>query len=353
MQNKIFNFPQIQPLRRSAKAIASVKLAVVFACVVLAGFCANATAQTSGAAQSPTGNSGSDKGSVAKPDPNNELMNEGDEVDGNVSGSAKKAASTKNKNTKATATPASAKDASATANQGSARGEQKPQWSVLLMTFTDQGHAAAANAMREAIVTRYPNLVAARVCALEKGSAIVYGSFVGLDDSNAKPAITMVKAIEENGVRPFARAYLVRLQTTSDQASQGPNDLSKVRARFPNVVPLFTVKVATWSDFKSGEMSFVDIQKKAETYCADLRRQGFEAYVKHDADDRSSIVTIGVFDSTAYDVRSTLFHPDVEKIMRQFPSMLLNGEPLLVPPPRGLPNAKPTVKPCILIEIPR
>jgi hypothetical protein len=119
------------------------------------------------------------------------------------------------------------------------------------------------------------------------------------------------------------------------------------------VVPLFTIKVATWSDFKSGEIPFAELQKKAETYCAELRLQGFEAYVKHDADDQSSTVTIGVFDSSAYDARSTLFHPDVEKIMKKFPVLLVNGEPLFMPPPRGLPNAKPTAKPCILIEVPR
>jgi len=180
----------------------------------------------------------------------------------------------------------------------------------------------------------------------------VFGSFVGLDDPNAKPAIKMVKDIEENGVRPFARSYLIRLQTTSNN-KQGPYDLSKVRVRFPNVVPLFTVKVATWSDFKSDEIPFAEIQAKAEAYCAKLRLQGFEAYVKNDADDRSSMVTIGVFDSTAYDARTTLFHPDVEKILKKFPVLLVNGEPLLEPPPRGLQNAKPTAKACILIEIPR
>jgi cell division septation protein DedD len=287
---------------------------------------------------------GAAKGKPGKPHPDNELMNEGDEVDGNAAGAAGRGA--------AKAGGADKAKAPAPGDPGAAAVDsQKPEWSVLLMTFTDQGHLAAANAMREAIVTRYPKLSAARVRAVENGSAIVYGSFIGLDDPKAKPALKMVKEIEENGVRPFSRAYLVRLQTTT--AAVGPYDLSKVRARFPNVVPLFTVKVATWSDFKSGEIPFADIQRKAEAYCAELRMQGFESYVKHDADDRSSTVTIGVFDSTAYDARSTLFHPDVERIMKKFPAMRVNGEPLLEPPPRGLANAKPTPKPCVLIEIPR
>ena len=349
MQIKMFNFPQIQPLRRCLNDISSVRMAVIFCAVLFVGRNVFAHPQPWSPTQTPAGTAGAPKGNGAKPDPNNELMNEGDEVDGNVAGSAK--SGTKNKNTKGAA--AAAKKTLPSENTSTAASEQKPEWSVLLMTFTEQGHAEAANATREAIAKRYPNLAAARVCALEKGSAIVFGNFIGLDDANAKPTIAMVKAIEENGVKPFARAYLVRLQTTSNQAKQGPYDLSKVRARFPNVVPLFTVKVATWSDFQSGEIPFSELQRKAEAYCAELRLQGLEAYVKHDADDRSSTVTIGAFDSSAYDARSTLFHPDVEKIMKKFPVMLVNGEPLFMPPPRGLTNAKPSAKPCILIEVPR
>ncbi|MSR34388.1 MAG: hypothetical protein EXS12_06275 [Phycisphaerales bacterium] len=324
-------------------------MAVILGSITLGCFSANANAQTTNPAQSPGGTSAAPKGGGAKADPNNELMNEGDEVDGNITGATKSGA--QNKKTKDAT--AAGKNSPPAENQNTTTGEQKPEWSVLLMTFTEQGHAAAANATREAIVKRYPTLATARVCALDKGSAIVYGSFVGLEDVNAKPAIAIVKAIEEKGARPFARAYLVRLQTTSNQVKLGPYDLSKVRARFPNVVPLFTVKVATWSDFQSGEIPFNELQKKAEGYCAELRLQGFEAYVKHDADDRSSTVTIGVFDSSAYDARSTLFHPDVEKIMKKFPVLLVNGEPLFMPPPRGLTNAKPSAKPCILIEVPR
>lgn len=349
MQIKMFNFPQIQPLRRRFNDILSVRMAVIFCVVLFVGRNVFAHPQPWSPTQTPAGTSGSPKGNGAKPDPNNELMNEGDEVDGNAAGSAKSGA--KNKNTKGAA--AVSKKTLPSENTSTAASEQKPEWSVLLMTFTEQGHGAAANATRETIAKRYPVLASARVCALDKGSAIVYGNFVGLEDTNAKPAIAMVKAIEDKGARPFARAYLVRLQTTSNQVKQGSYDLAKVRARFPNVVPLFTVKVATWSDFKSGEIPFAELQKKAETYCAELRLQGFEAYVKHDADDQSSTVTIGVFDSSAYDARSTLFHPDVEKIMKKFPVLLVNGEPLFMPPPRGLPNTKPTAKPCILIEVPR
>ena len=271
-------------------------------------------------------------------------------MDGNATGTA--SGKKKNAAPKSGATSASATNPKTEEKNTAPTADQKPEWSVWLASFTEQGHAAAATAMREAIVARYPMLLASRVCAVENGSVIVFGSFVGLDDPNAKPAIKMVKDIEENGVRPFARSYLIRLQTTSNN-KPGPYDLSKVRVRFPNVVPLFTVKVATWSDFKSDEIPFAEIQSKAEAYCAKLRLQGFEAYVKNDADDRSSIVTIGVFDSSAYDARTTLFHPDVEQILKKFPVLLVNGEPLLEPPPRGLQNAKPTAKACVLIEIPR
>ena len=48
------------------------------------------------------------------------------------------------------------------------------------------------------------------------------------------------------------------------------------------------------------------------------------------------IVTIGIFDSTAYDARSTLFSPPVEKLFKQFPAMLVNGDELLVRPSNAI-----------------
>ena len=96
-----------------------------------------------------------------------------------------------------------------------------------------------------------------------------------------------------------------------------------------------------------------EIRAKAEAHARMLRMKGEEAWVRHDEDKRTSIVTIGAFDSTAYDPRSTLFSPPVERIFRQHPVMLVNGEELLQPPQKGSPPGTPAMpQPAVLIEIP-
>ena len=164
-----------------------------------------------------------------------------------------------------------------------------------------------------------------------------------------------VKAISPDGrVRPFGRAYLSRVQTGS-AAGHSPFDLiAAAQRKMPNVHPLFTFQVAMWSDFDSKTMAQDELEQKAEAHCRTLRARGLESYVHHDRDKHTSVVTIGVFDSEAYDPRSTLFSPAVEKLFKQFPAMIVNGEELLLPPPKGAPaGAKASKQPCVLIEVPK
>ncbi|MFM7806581.1 MAG: hypothetical protein ACKPEA_01455, partial [Planctomycetota bacterium] len=111
--------------------------------------------------------------------------------------------------------------------------------------------------------------------------------------------------------------------------------------------------VAMWSDFESNTLGMDEIRAKAEAHARMLRMKGEEAWVRHDEDTRTSIVTIGVFDSTAYDPRSTLYSPQVERVFKAHPTMLVNGEELLQPPPKGAPASVPLApQPAALIEIP-
>jgi hypothetical protein len=164
-----------------------------------------------------------------------------------------------------------------------------------------------------------------------------------------------VKAISPDGrARPFGRAYLSRARSAGE-ASRSPNDLrAAVRRKMPGIEPVFTFQVAMWSDFESRTMAQHEIEQAAEDHCRSLRNRGVDAYVHHDADKHMSIVTIGVFDSSAYDPRSTLFSPAVEKLFKQFPVMLVNGDQLLVPPPKGSPPGTPSApQTCVLIEAPK
>jgi hypothetical protein len=57
-------------------------------------------------------------------------------------------------------------------------------------------------------------------------------------------------------------------------------------------------------------------------------------------------VNVGVFGVDAYDSKSTLYAPEVEMLMSQFPQLMVNGEPLLDPRTRS--SRKP-----FLVEVPR
>ena len=78
----------------------------------------------------------------------------------------------------------------------------------------------------------------------------------------------------------------------------------------------------------------------AERYCAELRSKGYEAWFYHDDDSETSIVTVGHFNRSAYDSRSTLMSPEVEDLMRQFPAHMTNGEPVLLPVDRTNPKGR-------------
>jgi hypothetical protein len=279
--------------------------------------------------------------------PGQELMEPGDEVDGNV-------IEQRSPTVPGVGIPGrSAKGAKAAkAPQAAA---EPPRWGVVLATFSDEGHAQMAKTACERLAESYPQLKGCYARSTDRGSVVFFGQFTGPKEDDARAALEMVKAISPDGrARPFGRAYLSRARSSSDQG-RSPNDLRMAaRRKLPGVEPVFTFQVAMWSDFDSRTMAQDEIERRAEEYCGSLRGRGVEAYVHHDEDKHMSIVTVGVFDSTAYDPRSTLFSPAVEKLFKQFPTMLVNGEQLLVPPPRGsAPDTPPTPQTCVLIEVPK
>lgn len=238
--------------------------------------------------------------------------------------------------------------ASAAATSTSATG----RWSVMLATFSQPDHAERAAAFRTQLVRDYPELASAVVRRVGKGSAIVVGRFEGPQDKAAQNELKRVKAIERGKAKPFAGAMLVRTSTDDAAATLKPNDIRNLRAKYPKVRPLFTLQVAAWSTFGEKGVKYDDMRKAAERYCAELRAKGVEAWFHHDEDSETSIVTVGNFDRRAYDGQTTLFSPEVEDLMRRFPSHLLNGEPLLVPVDQSKPKGATKPQPCRLVEVP-
>jgi hypothetical protein len=273
------------------------------------------------------------------------LMNPGDEVVGDASmpavgskGASSKSAATKS--AKASSTPDAAQD------------NGKGRWSVMLATFTQPDHAERAVAFRTELVRQYPELANAAVRRVGKGSAIVVGRFEGPEDKGAQAELKRVKAIEREGRKPFAGAMLLRTATEDAASAMKPNDIRNLRAKFPSVRPLYTLQVAAWSTFGEKGVDYPSMRTAAERYCADLRAKGRDAWFHHDEDKETSIVTVGHFDRRAYDSRSTLFSPEVEDLMRQFPAHLTNGEPVLIPVDRTNPKGRTKPQACRLVEVP-
>ena len=233
-----------------------------------------------------------------------------------------------------------------------AASNDKGRWSVMLATFSQADHADRAKAFRAELVRQYPELASAVVRRVGKGSAIVVGRFEGPEDKAAQAELKRVKAIERNGGKPFAGAMLLRTATEDAAAVVKPNDIRNLRAKFPSVRPLYTLQVAAWSTFGEKGADYAAMRAAAERYCAELRGKGFDAWFHHDEDKETSSVTVGSFDRRAYDARSTLFSPEVEDLMRQFPAHLTNGEPVLIPVDPANPKGRTKPQASRLVEVP-
>ena len=287
-----------------------------------------------------TTNSGTMARAKAKPSSGEvDLIDPGDEVvvDSAPKGRNKPAAQAQGKPT--------AKDAPIS---DSARG----RWSVMIATFTQEDHASRAAAFRTELLREYPELSRAEVRRVGKGSAIVIGRFDAPSDASAQAELKRVKAIERNDRKPFATVILVRTATDDASAVRKPRDIRNLRARYPKVRPLFSLQVAAWSTFGEKGVDYAEMRAAAERYCAELVAKGNDAWFHHDDDSETSIVTVGFFDKRAYDAKSTLFSPEVEDLMRQFPAHLVNGEPLLIPVDPSNPKGRSRPQPCRLVEVP-
>jgi hypothetical protein len=225
-------------------------------------------------------------------------------------------------------------------------------WTIVLGTYTGPNHEQAAANMVQSCTTLDPRLAAARVHTTSKGSMVIYGTFESPESPDAQQALEMVKSIERANRPVFARALLSRINPRYQRGEFRPNELMSVRQQYPNVDPLYTLQIAVWGDFGSGTMSLAEIRRRAEQQVRRLRAEGYDAYFHHDEDRKLSLVTIGLFDHRAIDPASSLYSPDVERLLRQFPEHLVNGEPLRVPIDPERPRAGTRIQKPQLVVVP-
>src|SRR5690606_9909554 len=150
-----------------------------------------------------------------------------------------------------------------------------PQWTIVLGTFSGDGHAdVARNAQRE-IAAQVPQLASARVHSTDRGSMLLFGRYAAADDPRAAEELNRVKQLRLLGQPAFARAFLSPMPGSSrSPRAAAPHELMSVRQRHPNVDPLYTLQVAVWGDFESGRLSMDEVRRQAETYVQQLRAQG-------------------------------------------------------------------------------
>lgn len=223
-------------------------------------------------------------------------------------------------------------------------------WSIVLGTFTDPDHVRTATITRDRLVERVPEFREAFVMSNSKGSAVLWGRFTGPEDPAAQRELKRIQQFVYKDARPFARAMLTRVQSTATPPTS-PYDLRNLRRQYPKVDPLYTFQVAVWADF-DGSIELDTIRRSAESYAAQLRTQGYQAYYHHDDDLKMSVVTIGAFDHTAYDPKSTLYSGDVERLFHKFPAHLVNGQPVMLRANPRDPNSREYPQPCALMLVP-
>ena len=125
-----------------------------------------------------------------------------------------------------------------------------------------------------------------------------------------------------------------------------------LRLKYPEARTLYTVEVAVWGDFESGDLSSERRRQISEDYARSLRTAGHQAWFHHDEIKQMSTVTIGVFDHRAVDAESGIRSPGVERVVDTFPMRLVNGQPLMIPVIRGDLGSGTRPQKPMLVEVP-
>jgi hypothetical protein len=204
------------------------------------------------------------------------------------------------------------------------------QLTVLLVEYLGPEAAASARRLgKELAVKGVPNVFI--VEGADQASLCV-GRFGSWQDKDADETLKSVRQIRDAaGQYPFAGVMLVPIP---EPAPANPWPLQKAKG-------IFTLHVASWE--LPGRMA------KAQAYAAELRAQGFEAYVHHGP--RLSIVTLGSFGPEVYDdpsavgrpgAKPKIVSPKILELQKKFPSVRLEGD---VAPPEARLTAQPIVIP--------
>ena len=225
-------------------------------------------------------------------------------------------------------------------------------FAILLSSHTGDNNRQIASQMREVYVNELPQLRGAWLHASSKGSMILLGRYEGFEDPAALEHLQAIKQLRYKNSQPFARAHLARIDLNAGRGNFHPHDLRTLRRLFPKVNPLYSLQVAAWIDVEDDDREWERHKKAAETYAAELRAQGHEAWFYHSEVARTTSVTVGKFDRTAIDSTSGLYSVEARQLIEAFPIHLVNGEQLMVKEFEGQSNSPMKPQGSHMVEVP-
>ena len=202
------------------------------------------------------------------------------------------------------------------------------QFAIVVATFTGSASKESAVASMRTLAQQYPTL--GRGLSIRdraRGTALTFGLYTGYQDPKAKKDMSVLRAMKTTqGKALFGQVLLLKFKPPRDWANLHPHDLWTVRRQYPTMVPLFTLEVAVWGDFESGQFPKSRRHATAQRYAAELRRMGFEAFFHHNDEGELSSVTVGLFGPNALDPETGFYSPEVEALLSRFPERLVNGQ---------------------------
>lgn len=228
------------------------------------------------------------------------------------------------------------------------------EYSIVVATFTGDYHAQSATATKAQLTAQYPQFGYSLVLRpRSRGSVLSYGRYQGYEDQQAQTDMARLRKMVTPQGRPlFAQVLLMKFKPPRHTQNLHPYDLWTVRREFPTMVPIFTLEVAVWGDFESGEYPMAKRRRVAEGYASDLRKKGFEAFFYHNDDVGLSSVTVGLFDHNAVDAETGFFSPEVDAMLSRFPVRLVNGQEVQVYFDPANPSLGSNVQQPCLAEVP-
>ncbi len=229
-----------------------------------------------------------------------------------------------------------------------------PRYGICVATFSDVNHRVEGNEYIRRLGLLLPGISEELSLYSESdNSMVLYGDYEGWNDPDVRDDTAKLRNVQIQGRKIFDTPILTEVTPPRDPATIDPIELLSLRLKYPEARTLYTVEIAVWGDFESGELPPDRRRRIAEEYARSLRSAGHKAWFHHDELKQMSTVTIGVFDHRAVDAASGIRSPAVECVVETFPMRLVNGEPLMIPVIRGDPGSGSRPQKPMLVEVPR